>query len=163
LGPKADAQCRQFGCGLGCIRLRGVRFAAAPGSDFAEIEQHRILDMAGEVAMVVARLQREHHVAPAAALAFGRQPACDVAAVGERLDADAVAPPSPGSATPVTNEASSETRKRATLAISSGFAGRPVGLLAPRCWTSASMSFGRGPALSGRATKTRSIGVSTVP
>ena len=39
----------------------------------------------------------------------------------------AVAPPSTGSATPVTNDASSDNKKSAALAISSGLPGRPMG------------------------------------
>src|SRR5262245_4278026 len=50
--------------------------------------------------------------------------------VGEWLQhrRQAVAPPSTGSATPVTNDASSDSRNSAAFAISAGCAGRPVGL-----------------------------------
>src|SRR6266487_3753851 len=68
----------------------------------------------------------------------------------------AVAAPSTGSAAPETNEASSEIRKRAALAISSGLPVRPIGFWRPRCWTSASLSWPAVRCWSGLATKTRS-------
>src|ERR1700674_417226 len=74
-GPKADFQRWSFVCRLGGIGLGRARLVAAPGNDVAEVEQHGILDVAGDVAFVVARLEGEHDVAPAAALVFGRQPA----------------------------------------------------------------------------------------
>ena len=52
----------------------------------------------------------------------------------------AVAAPSTGSAAPETNEASSEIRNSAALAISSGLPVRPIGFCRPRICTSASLS-----------------------
>src|SRR6266545_4358035 len=76
----------------------------------------------------------------------------------------AVTPPSTGRATPVMNDASSESRKRAALAISSGWPVRPSGTApAARLRTSSSRSMPAVDFWSGRATKTRSIGVSMGP
>src|SRR5215470_12603374 len=76
----------------------------------------------------------------------------------------AVTPPSTGSATPVTNDASSEMRKSAALAISSGLPVRPSGTApAARFCTSSSGSIPAVDFWSGRATNTRSIGVSMGP
>ena len=74
-----------------------------------------------------------------------------------------MAPPSTGSATPVMYDASSEIRNSAALAISSGRAGRPIGTWPPRFITSVSGVSPGGNWLSGRATNTRSIGVSVGP
>src|SRR5262249_14601160 len=52
----------------------------------------------------------------------------------------AVVPPSTGRAAPVTNEASSESKKSAALAISSGRPGRPIGFWPARWRTSSSGS-----------------------
>ena len=60
-------------------------------------------------------------------------------------------------------DASSEIRNSAALAISSGCAGRPIGTWPPRFTTSVSGVSPGGNWLSGRATNTRSIGVSVGP
>src|SRR5215831_14664809 len=78
-------------------------------------------------------------------------------------DVHAVAAPSTGSAAPETNEASSEIRNSAALAISSGLPVRPIGFCRPRSWTSSSLSWPAARCWSGRATNTRSIGVSIGP
>src|SRR5215470_1735366 len=76
----------------------------------------------------------------------------------------AVTPPSTGSATPVTNDASSERRNSAAFAISSGRPVRPSGTEPwARLRTSSSGSMPAVDFWSGRATKTRSIGVSMGP
>ena len=83
------------------------------------------------------------------------------AAVADR--SYAVAAPSTGRAAPDTKEASSDRRNSAALAISSGLPVRRSGICWARRWTSASLSSPPACCWSGRATKTRSIGVSIGP